>query len=151
MAKFNENITINGREFGRLEQKVTAAQLAAITPTGTTVAVSLTGFPTNARPIAARIHINTPFAATGAGISITAMVATVGDAADPDELLDDTDIMPVSPAQDFETPVSPGTLGEEAAYAPRLTVTLTPADTETNADLTAGELIVVIWWEKLHL
>lgn len=144
MAKFNENITINGREFGRLEQKVTAAQLAAITPTGTTVTVALTGFPARARPIAARIHINTKFAGTG----ITAVSATVGDAADADELLDDTNLAPTTPAVDYEAPVSPGTLGEEAAYAPLLSVTITPAASQTNANLSAGELIVAIWWER---
>jgi hypothetical protein len=151
MARFNETTRIHGREFGRIEQTITAAELAAITPAATTLAVSLTGFPTAARPVAARIHINTPFAATGDGISITAITATVGDAADPDELLDDTDLMTETPAEEFETPVSPGTLGEEAAYAPRLTVTLTPADTEDNTDLTAGSLVVVIWYEKYFL
>jgi hypothetical protein len=151
MARFDSPIKIDGREFGRIEQTITAAQLAAITPAGTTVSLAITGFPTSARPVAARIHINTKFAATGAGVSVSAITATVGDAADPDELLDDTNLMPTTPAVEFEAPVSPGTLGEEAAYAPLLTVTLTPADTENNTNLTAGELIVVIWYEKFYV
>ena len=42
-------IRINGREFGHIEQVITAAQVAAITPVGTTVTVAISGFPTAAK------------------------------------------------------------------------------------------------------
>lgn len=137
-------VGIYGWTFAAHKQNLTDADLSAA---ATSEAVAITGFPANAKPIYARIEINTAFS----GGSVSALTVEIGDAVDPNGKMT---------AEDCFTGASTGVIAGsdgaeadnsavlEAAYSPIATF----RSTSDNVDaLDAGDLNAYVYYQAIGL
>jgi len=109
---------------------------------GATDAISITGFPANAIPIAAAVEVDTAF--TVGGGDTTGLTLQIGDAGDPDGKLAALDLVGVAAGW---TAHAPGVEHPsfEKAWSPEALFTATGGSTELD-HVDAGALTVHIWY-----
>lgn len=118
---------------------------ADLTAAATSEAISLTGFPTDAAPVACEMIVDTDFS----GGSVSACVVEVGDAADPDELLTSSNVftgVQNTAWVQTDAAVRVGKFHRETAYAPEAKFTST---TDNVVNLSAGSLRIRIYYALL--
>lgn len=123
-----------------LKEYIATVSVSDLTDTAASQEVALTGFPANAILMSAGIELDTEFS----GGSASAVTAEVGDTGATTELCTALDVFTGAGAGWKIAPGAlSGTWAFEAAYAPVCTITAT---TDTVDNLTAGALVVHIWY-----
>lgn len=129
---------------GHMEWTLTDADLTAA---GLTEAVSLAGFPADARPLVSAINIGSYFTGTG----ITDMDVEIGDTADPNGLQATSHVFDVTALGDWTVGGAPGAESKYGATDPLLAYSPEAFFTSVGANLDqadTGQLHVRIYFEQ---